>query len=94
LGFGNLITAAIFGGWGGFAGGFPGFPGSSGGPGGPGCPGGFLDGPGLGLLGGLGLGFPDPDPEGFGLYGGIEKVTDFVTFSFFVGSVEVEVILV
>jgi hypothetical protein len=45
----------------------------------------------LGLLGGLGLGFPDPDPEGFG---GIEKVTDLVTFLFFVGPVEVEVELV
>jgi hypothetical protein len=48
----------------------------------------------LGLLGGLGLGFPDPDPEGFGVYGGIEKVTDLVAFSFFVGPVEVEVELV
>jgi hypothetical protein len=39
----------------------------------------------LGLLGGLGLGFPGPDPEGF------EKVTDLVAFLFFVGPVEVEV---
>jgi hypothetical protein len=36
----------------------------------------------------LGLGFPDPDPEGFG---GIEKATGLVAFLFFGDFVEVEV---